>query len=271
MELEQGGEAKAEYGKQIIKRVSEELTAEFGKGFSYTNISNCRRFYLEFNQLPILQTPSEESLIGRNVTGILPWSHYERLLRIQDTEARTWYEREACEQTWSYRTLDRNISTQYYERMLLSQVKSPVEEEMKEKTALFQADKLEFIKNPTVLEFLGLPGNTGYKEKELETAILANLQQFMLEMGKGFALVGNQQLVRTDMGDFFIDLVFYNYILKCFVLIDLKVGRVTHQDVGQMDMYVRMYDELKRGEGDNPTIGIVLCSETSYDIAVTLY
>ena len=155
----------------------------------------------------------------------------------------------------------------YYERIILSQVKEPVEQEMKEKTQAFQQDKLEFIKNPTVLEFLGLPGNKGYKEKDLEKAILDNLSEFLMELGKGFAFVGRQQLIRTEAEDYYIDLVFYNYLLKAFVLVDLKVGKVTHQDVGQMDMYIRMFDELKRGEGDNPTIGILLCSQTDKDIA----
>ena len=174
---------------------------------------------------------------------------------------------EASEQMWSVRTLDRNINKQYYERMLLSQVKEPVEQEMKEKTVDFQRDKLEFIKNPTVLEFLGLPGNKGYKEKDLEQAILDNLSDFLMDMGKGFVFVARQQLIRTETEDYYIDLVFYNYLLKAFVLVDLKVGKISHQDVGQMDMYVRMYDELKRSEGDNPTIGILLCAQTDRDIA----
>jgi predicted nuclease of restriction endonuclease-like (RecB) superfamily len=175
--------------------------------------------------------------------------------------------KEAAAQMWSYRTLDRNISTQYYERLLLSQVKDGVEKEMKQKTAVFQSDKLEFIKNPTVLEFLGLKNNKGYSESDLETAILNNLQNFLMELGKGFAFVERQQLIRTETEDYYIDLTFYNYMLKCFVLFDLKIGKITHQDVGQMDMYVRMFDELKRNRGDNPTIGIVLCSETDSNIA----
>jgi len=175
--------------------------------------------------------------------------------------------RETVEQSWDVRTLDRNISTQYYERLLMSQVKKPVIQEMLSKTGKYQKNKLEFIKNPSVLEFLGLPGNIGYSEKILEKAIINHLQQFILELGKGFAFVERQQLIRTDTSDYYIDMVFYNYILKCFVLIDLKTDRITHQDVGQMDMYVRMYDELKRNEGDNPTIGILLCSETDKDIA----
>ena len=188
-------------------------------------------------------------------------------MRVENVTARNWYMREASEQMWSVRTLDRNINTQYYERLLLSQVKEPVENEMKEKTTMFQQDKLEFIKNPTVLEFLGLPNNKSYKEKDLEKAILDNMSDFLMELGKGFAFVARQQLIRTESEDYYIDLVFYNYLLKAFVLVDLKVGKITHQDVGQMDMYVRMYDELKRTEGDNPTIGILLCSQTDKDIA----
>ena len=245
------------------------MTEEFGKGFSETNIRNFRKFYIEFQHLAIQQALSAESIIQiqQAVSAKLSWSHYERLMRVENLQARQWYEQEAKEQMWSYRTLDRNISTLYYERMLMSQVKESVVQEMQEKTKEFQQDKLEFIKNPAVLEFLGLPSNKGYKEQELEQAILDNLQGFLLEMGKGFAFVARQELVRTDTEDYYIDLVFFNYLLNCFVLVDLKVGKITHQDVGQMDMYVRMFDELKRGEGHNPTIGIVLCSETSKDMA----
>ena len=257
VEEEQAGEIRAEYGKHVIELASKALTKEFGKGFSETNLRSFRRFYIEFQYLAIQQTVSAK----------LSWSHYERLMRVENLQARQWYEQEAKEQMWSYRTLDRNISTLYYERMLMSQVKESVVQEMQEKTKEFQQDKLEFIKNPAVLEFLGLPSNKGYKEQELEQAILDNLQGFLLEMGKGFAFVARQELVRTDTEDYYIDLVFFNYLLNCFVLVDLKVGKITHQDVGQMDMYVRMFDELKRGEGHNPTIGIVLCSETSKDMA----
>ena len=168
---------------------------------------------------------------------------------------------------WSYRTLDRNIGSQYYERLLLSQHKDVVEGEMKALTASLGNDSMEFIKNPTVAEFIGLAPNTDFTESDLESAIISNLQKFLLELGKGFSFVVRQKLVRTEKKDYFIDLVFYNYILKSFVLVDLKTTTITHQDVGQMDMYVRMYDEKVRGEGDNPTIGIVLCSETDDDIA----
>lgn len=169
---------------------------------------------------------------------------------------------------WSYRTLDRNIGSQYYHRLLLSQHKEAVVKEMKALTSPDQqADQLEFIKNPTVAEFIGLAPNSDFTETDLESAIIGNLQKFLLELGKGFSFVARQKLVRTEKRDYFIDLVFYNYLLKCFVLIDLKTSPITHQDVGQMDMYVRIYDERMRGADDNPTIGIVLCSETDEDIA----
>lgn len=273
VEQMQKGKERAEYGAYIVKLASKALTDEFGKGYSETNIRSFRLFYLTFSDLQIQQTLSAGSQLPIQQTESaelayrLSWSHFERLMRVEDVKARDWYMKEASEQMWSVRTLDRNINTQYYERMLLSQVKEPVEQEMKEKTADFQRDKLEFIKNPTVLEFLGLPGNKGYKEKDLEQAILGNLSDFLMEMGKGFAFVARQQLIRTETEDYYIDLVFYNYLLKAFVLVDLKVGKISHQDVGQMDMYVRMYDELKRSEGDNPTIGILLCAQTDRDIA----
>ena len=168
---------------------------------------------------------------------------------------------------WSVRTLHRNISSQYYNRLLQSQAKEQVINEMKQITAVSQGDKLEFIKNPVVAEFLGIAPNSKFTESELEEAIINHLQKFILELGKGSAFVARQQHIRTDMGDFYIDLVFYNYILKCFMLIDLKTEQISHQDVGQMDMYIRMYDELKRTEGDNPTIGLILCSRTSEDMA----
>lgn len=189
------------------------------------------------------------------------------LLQVKDSKARAWYEKEAWEQTWNVRTLQRNVSSQYYYRMLQTQKQELVEKEMKEITAEYQSDKLEFIKNPVVAEFLGLASNTDFMESDLEKSILINLQKFLMELGKGYAFVARQQHIHTEKQEYFIDLVFYNYILKCFVLIDLKTQKITHQDVGQMDMYIRMYDELKRSEGDNPTIGIVLCSETDEDIA----
>lgn len=255
VEEEQQGKERADYGTQLLKILSKELTREFGKGFSSGSLYYYRQFYNTFPE--IFATPWR----------ILSWSHYKRLMQVSNPEARAWYLKEASEQMWSYRILDRNISSQYYERLLLSHNKEKVVAEMDTLTHLFGQDKLEFIKNPTVAEFIGLSPNSDFTESELENAIISNLQKFILELGKGFSFVGRQKLVRTEKNDYFIDLVFYNYILKNFVLIDLKTTRITHQDVGQMDMYVRMYDEHVRGEDDNPTIGIVLCSETDEDIA----
>ena len=196
------------------------------------------------------------------------WSHFRIIMRESDPVAREWYINEASNEGWGVRTLDRNMATQYYQRLLLSQAnRTPVIAEMKRKTAAFQKDKLEFIKNPSVLEFIGLHGKDGLVECDLEKGILTHLKDFMLELGKGFAFVESQRLIRTECNDYFIDLVFYNFMLKCFFLIDLKMGRVTHQDVGQMDMYVRMYDETVKQPDDNPTIGIVLCADTDPDIA----
>jgi predicted nuclease of restriction endonuclease-like (RecB) superfamily len=188
-------------------------------------------------------------------------------MRLSDKNAMQYYLTEAAANNWSIRTLDRNISTLYYQRLLSSQKKDLVITEMQEKTADFQQDKLEFIKNPAVLEFLGLPDNSGYIEAEMEKAIIDHIQQFLLELGKGFAFVSRQQHIQTETTEFYIDLVFYNYILKCFVLIELKTDKITHQDIGQLDMYVRMFDDLKKEESDNPTIGILLCTETDKTIA----
>ena len=196
----------------------------------------------------------------------LSWSHYSILIQVRDTEARRWYEREACEQGWSVRTLQRNVSSQYYYRMLKTQVPDQVEREMKELTSQYQ-NRLEFIKNPVIAEFLGMQADTSYLESDLEQCIIDNLQKFLMELGKGYAFVARQQHIHTEKEDYYIDLVFYNYIIKCFVLIDLKTQKITHQDVGQMDMYIRMYDELKKQPDDNPTLGIVLCADTDEDIA----
>ncbi len=253
---EQGGKERAAYGRALVKELSRRLTDDFGRGFNERNLWSMRKFYLAFSKVNALRSE-------------LSWTHYRSLSRVTDPEARAWYEREAAEQGWSSRTLDRNIATQYYHRLLQSQddKKPAVEAEMKELTAPLQHDKLEFIKNPVVAEFLGLAPNADFQESELEGAIITNLQRFLLEMGKGYAFVARQQHIRTELDDFYIDLVFYNYILKCFVLIDLKPGRLTHQDIGQMDMYVRMYDELRKVPDDNPTLGIVLCTETDKDVA----
>jgi predicted nuclease of restriction endonuclease-like (RecB) superfamily len=189
------------------------------------------------------------------------------LFRVHDNTARKWYQQQALEEHWSVRTLDHNVATQYYYRLLQSPIPNKVKEEMMTKTAEYQSDrKLEFIKNPIVAEFLGLSQNTDFLETDLEKAILNNLQKFLLELGKGFAFVARQKHIRTESDDYFIDLVFYNIDLRCYVLIDLKVGKLTHQDVGQMDMYVRMYDEMFKRSTDDPTIGIILCSENNEDV-----
>ena len=256
---EMQGEERAEYGSELIKNLSKKLTQSYGKGFDYSSLYKFVRFYKEFPE--ILDSVRPKSL------PLLSWTHYRILLQVNDKEARDWYEKEAIEQTWSVRTLQRNISSQYYYRMLKTQKKELVESEMKELTAPYQNDTLEFIKNPVIAEFLGFSQDTDLTESDLEKSILSNLQKFLMELGKGYAFVARQQHIHTEKQDYYIDLVFYNYILKCFVLIDLKTEKITHQDVGQMDMYIRMYDELKRSEGDNPTIGIVLCSDTDEDIA----
>lgn len=288
VEEEQNGTSRAEYGKHVIEVASAALTKEFGKGFSYTNIANYKRFYLTFSDLQILQTVSEEFKKQKHQTlsdessllpqkgqtppaqfelRFLPWSHYERLIRVEDKKAREWYAKEAFEQGWSFRTLNRNINTLYYERLLMSTKKQPVVDEMQDKTKAYQQDKLEYIKSPVVLEFLGLPEDTSLAESKLETAIINNLEKFLMEMGKGYALVARQQHIRTEENDYYIDLVFYNYLIKSFILVDLKVNRITYQDVGQMDMYLQMYDKMKKGPDDNPTIGIILCTETDSDVA----
>ena len=271
-EEELKGESRAEYGATIVKKLSAELTAEFGKGFSERNLWKYKQFFLMFKDLPIVPTSSAQS--ARQIVPTvsaqwlrLTWSHYERLMRVANDDERNWYLKEAAEQTWSYRTLDRNISTLYYRRLLSSQDKKPVTEEMQQETFDSQNSKRDFIKNPSVLEFLELPVSKSYTETVLEQAIIDQMQSFLLELGKGFSFVARQQLVRTETQDFYIDLVFYNYILKCFVIVELKNHALTHQDIGQLDMYVRLYDDLKKRGDDNPTIGILLCTETDKTIA----
>ncbi|ULJ60556.1 PDDEXK nuclease domain-containing protein [Wielerella bovis] len=252
---EQHGEQRAQYGQQIIQTLSDELTREFGRGFSKRTLWEIRQFYQEFPDFPNMRT----------VFAQLSWSHFQRVLKVQNAQARNYYLREAAENGWSVRTLDRNISTLYYDRLLASQQPEIVQAEMLANTKTLQAD--DVIKNPTVLEFLNLPNSWAYTEAELEKALIDNLQQFLLELGKGFAFVARQQHIRTETSDFYIDLVFYNYILKCFVIVELKTNKLTHQDIGQLDMYVRMYDDLKKQAGDNPTIGLLLCTETDSVVA----
>lgn len=266
VEEEQSGSKRAEYGDEILKLVSQELTQEFGKGFSLTNLKNFKKFYLTFNDLEKGQTLSDQFTNWRTPMTKLSWSHFERLIRVTHIDARNWYLKEAVEQNWSVRTLDRNISTLYYQRLLSSQKKELVNDEMTTNKASIEQNPEDFIKNPAVLDFLNLPTNKAYTEQELEQALIDNLQQFLLELGKGFSFVARQKHIRTETADFFIDLVFYNYILKCFVIVELKTHKLTHQDLGQLDMYVRMFDDLERPNGDNPTIGILFCTETDSTI-----
>ena len=254
VEEEQNGKERAEYGKEILQNLSKELTEEFGKGYSYRTLREIRQFYLMFSDFEKWRTVSAK----------LTWSHFQKVLRVSNEKARIFYLTEAAENMWSVRTLDRNISTLYYDRIVASIDKKTVEDEMKDKTKKLQAE--EFIKNPVVLEFLDLPSNMSYTENELEKALTDDIQKFMMELGKGFAFVERQQHIRTENSDFYIDLVFYNYILKCFVIVELKTEKLTHQDIGQLDMYVRMYDDLKKQENDNPTIGLLLCTETDRTI-----
>ena len=254
VEEEQNGKERAEYGKEILQNLSKELTEEFGKGYSYRTLREIRQFYLMFSDFEKWRTVSAK----------LTWSHFQKVLKVSDEKARIFYLTEAAENMWSVRTLDRNISTLYYDRIVASIDKKTVEDEMKDKTKKLQAE--EFIKNPVVLEFLDLPSNMSYTENELEKALTDDIQKFMMELGKGFAFVERQQHIRTENSDFYIDLVFYNYILKCFVIVELKTEKLTHQDIGQLDMYVRMYDDLKKQENDNPTIGLLLCMETDRTI-----
>ena len=284
VEQEQHGQERAQYGKHIVELASEALTAEFGKGYSVVNIKSFRKFYLTFNNLLIGQTVSAQSENGLTIKGqsvsaelelakMLPsnlsWSHYERLMRIKNEDERDWYMREAAGESWSVRTLNRNIGSQYYHRLLQTpeSKRGEVIHEMQRLTTDYQKDRHKFLRNPVVAEFLGFSQDAAYSETNLESAIIDHLQKFILELGKEFAFVARQQRIKTDMGDYYIDLVFYNYILKCFLLIDLKSSQISYEDVGQMDMYIRMYDELKCSEGDNPTIGLLLCSETSKDLA----
>lgn len=253
VEEEQQGNVRANYGEQVIKQLAKAL----GKGFSARTLWDYKKFYLTFPDLKE----------NAHACALLTWSHIRLIMRVENEPARAYYLQEASEQHWSVRTLERNINTLYYQRLLVSQKKELITEEMQVKTADFDKDPYEFIKNPTVLEFLNIPTHYAYNENDLENSLTNNLQQFLLELGKGFAFVARQKHIRTETQDFFIDLVFYNYILKCFVLIELKTDKITHQDIGQLDMYVRMFDDLERGEADNPTIGILLCTQTDKTIA----
>lgn len=285
VEQEQQGKPRAGYGQHVIELASQALTEEFGSGFSETQVRNFRKFYLTFNNLQIQQTlPAEFRLKLASIQQTLPaesdagslvlpvqlsWSHYERLIRVADPEARLWYLQEASTQQWDYRTLKRNIDSQYYYRLIQTPEpqRQEVVDEMHRLTADYEKDKSTFVKNPMLVEFLGLKHREAFTETKLEQAILDHLERFLMEMGKGYALVDRQMHIHTEDDDYYIDLVFYNYLLKCFVLIDLKTTKVSYEDVGQMDMYLKLFDTYKRTEGDNPTIGIILCSETNADVA----
>lgn len=249
VEEEQNGQARAQYGKQLLKQLSQHLSQEFGKGFDERNLRNMRSFYLVLPNWNAVRTE-------------LSWTHYRLLIRIENEQAREWYIKTAIENHWSARALERQIGVLYYERLLSSQDTAPVIAEAKEQTALLSQNPKEYLRDPYVLDFLNLPTNH-VLESDLEQELIDNLQHFLLELGRGFAFVERQQRIRTEDQDFYIDLVFYNFKLKCFLLIDLKLGKLTHQDVGQMDTYVRIYDEQHKGADDNPTIGLILCSQKS--------
>lgn len=253
VEDEQQGKHKAEYGKYTLKIVSERLTEMFGKGFDERNLRNMRAFYLAFPIRNALRTE-------------LSWTHYRSLIRIENPQAREWYLQESIENNWSARALDRQISVLYYERLLASQNKALVVQEAVEKTEPLKETIQDYLRDPYILDFMNLQDKT-YQESTVEQQIISNLQDFLLELGKGFAFVERQKRLRFDDEDFYIDLVFYNFKLKCFLLVDLKIGKLKHQDIGQMDTYVRLFDEQFKEENDNPTIGLVLCSEPSEAVA----
>lgn len=248
VEHEQHGEARADYGKGLLKELAAKLSVEFGKGFDESNLRYMRLFYRCF---PIRDTLRHE----------LTWSHYRRLISVENEQARIWYMNEAADSVWSTRQMDRQISTLYYERLLASKDKAPVVAEAKQKMSELKPEL--FIHDPFVLEFLNLKEYPALRESDIEQALIDHLQQFLLELGRGFCFVARQKRMRYDEDDFYVDLVFYHSILKCHVLIDLKLGKLTHEDVGQMDSYIRMFDALYRNEDDNPTLGIILCSQKS--------
>jgi predicted nuclease of restriction endonuclease-like (RecB) superfamily len=250
VEFEQGGAHRAAYGKSLLATLAEALTRDFGKGYDATNLRHMRAFYLNF---PIRDALRRE----------LSWTHYRLLFRVDLPAARQWYLEEAASQNWSTRVLERQIATLSYERLLSSQGNAPPETSSASPTAR------NFVRDPVMLEFLGLPDAGRLLESNFEQSLMDQLQLFLLELGKGFAFVARQQRISSETQDFFVDLVFYNYLLKCFVLIDLKTGHLTHQDIGQMDMYVRMFDDLRRGPDDNPTVGLLLCG--SKDLSVVRY
>ena len=248
MEDEQEGEQRAKYGKKVLEELADRLTAEFGKGFTVTNLKYMRSFYRAFPN-------------GHALRDELCWTHYRLLLKVENPDARNWYMNEAAVENWSSRQLERQISVLYYERMLQSADKQSTQIDAEKNMAVAKLNPESFIRNPYVLEFLNLEDYPGLHEKDIEEGLINNLQTFLLELGKGFCFVARQKRIRFEEQDFYIDLVFYNCILKCYVLIDLKLGELTYQDIGQMDGYIRLYEEQYRNSDDNPTLGIVLCSK----------
>lgn len=253
VEHEQGGNAKAGYGEGLLKELSQKLTADFGKGFDERELRRIRQFFQTF---PIWDALRPE----------LSWTHYRLLMRVENEKSRNYYLAETIAQNWSSRALERQINSFYYERILSSKKDRTVIEEAQKATEALAVLPEDFIKDPYVLEFLALPSGSGFLEKDLESAIMQKLQQFLLELGKGFSFVAQQKRISAGDEHFYVDLVFYNYILKCFVLIDLKLGKLSHQDIGQMDLYVRWFEENMKTATDNPTIGIILCSEKNETI-----
>lgn len=250
VEDEQDGDTRAAYGESVLKVLSKKLSEKFGNGYSPANLRNFRQFYLTYPDIQKCYALRSK----------LSWTHHRAIMRVENERAREYYVRETEEQNWSTRTLERNINSFYYERLLSSKDKETALQHSTQQDKHFPED---FIKDPYVFEFLNIPQPINASEKDIESALISNLQQFLLELGKGFSFVGRQYRVSTELEHFYIDLVFYNYLLKSFVLIDLKIGRLSHQDIGQMDMYRRLFDDLKKPEGDNPTIGIILCTEKS--------
>jgi len=251
VEREQQGNPRADYGENLIENRFRYLTGIFGKGFSEANLQNMRKFYITFPEFPT------------HCVGNLSWTNIRTIMRLDDPKERNYYMQESTNENWSSRLLERNIKSGYYRRLLSTQKATPVETHIP--ATVNSAEN--FIKDPYVLEFLDVPEDLTNKETLLESALISNLQKFLLELGKGFSFIARQQRISTETDHFYLDIVFYNYLLKCFVIIDLKTTRLTHADLGQMDMYVRMFDQLKRSNDDNPTIGIILCTDKSETIA----
>ena len=253
VEEEQNGNARAEYGAKLIRNLSEKLVPVYGNSYSKRNLDYYKKFYLLYPDMQIVNTRVHN----------LEWSHIRRILSVTNSQARDWYLATASQNMWSVRELDRNISTQYFERRLAAQLPA----DANELPTISDKDPMEYIKNPVVAEFMGFRRDSKFSETELEQALIDNLEKFILELGRGFAFVERQQHIVTETDDFFIDLVFYNYKMKRFIIFELKTHKLTHQDIGQLDMYVRMYDDLVKGEDDQPTIGVLLCTDTDKTIA----